>query len=321
MLVSVIIPAYNVEKTLERAVKSVMLQTYREIEILIVDDGSPDNSGLIADRLAEEDSRIRVIHQINGGLSAARNTGIEEAEGIYIAFLDSDDEFELDIIETFVSYYEQHQMDLFIFNINRLNLQGTTSLLKNAKNGIFTDTEEALNAIFTHNGLDFYAWNKIYKASLFDEIRYPVGKLYEDTRVSYGTVVKSQKVVTTDKVGIKYYENDESIVAQSFNPKQMDNVTERLIIHSDIKLNYPSLVPLSSKRVIDGILSTAYKLATVDEFKNYSEYDHKLKQLFKDNKEDFDKSVYVDWKRIAAFQLYSFSPKLYAKVYRLYLNK
>ena len=101
----------------------------------------------------------------------------------------------------------------------------------------------------------------------------------------------------------------------------MDNVTERLIIHSDIKLNYPSLVPLSSKRVIDGILSTAYKLATVYEFKNYSEYDHKLKQLFKDNKEDFDKSVYVDWKRIAAFQLYSFSPKLYAKVYRLYLNK
>ena len=101
MLVSVIIPAYNVEKTLERAVKSVMLQTYREIEILIVDDGSPDSSGLIADRLAGEDSRIRVIHQVNGGLSAARNTGIEEAEGIYIAFLDSDDEFELDIIETF----------------------------------------------------------------------------------------------------------------------------------------------------------------------------------------------------------------------------
>lgn len=321
MLVSVIIPAYNVEKTLERAVKSVMLQTYQELEILIVDDGSPDNSGLIADRLAEEDSRIRVIHQINGGLSAARNTGIEEAAGDYIAFLDSDDEFELDIIETFVSYYEQHQMDLFVFNINRLNLQGTTSLLKDAKNGIITDTEEALKTIFTHNGLDFYAWNKIYKTSLFDEIRYPVGKLYEDTRVSYGTVVKSRKVVTTDKVGIKYYENDESIVAQSFNPKQMDNVTERLIIHSDIKLNYPSLVPLSSKRVIDGILSTAYKLATVDEFKNYSEYDHKLKQLFKDNKEDFDKSVYVDWKRIAAFQLYSFSPKLYAKVYRLYLNK
>lgn len=321
MLVSVIIPAYNVEKTIERAVRSVMLQTYRELEILIVDDGSPDNSGLIADRLAGEDSRIRVVHQVNGGLSAARNTGIEEAKGDYIAFLDSDDEFELDIIETFVSYYEQHQMDLFIFNIERLNLQGTTSLLKNAKNGILTDTEEALNTIFTHNGLDFYAWNKIYKVSLFDEIRYPVGKLYEDTRVSYGAVVKSRKVVTTNKVGIKYYENDESIVAQSFNPKQMDNVTERLIIHSDIKLNYPSLVPVSSKRVIDGILSTAYKLATVDEFKNYAEYDHKLKQLFKDNVKDFHKSKYVDWKRIAAFQLYSFSPKLYAKVYRLYLNK
>src|SRR5699024_12525651 len=106
MLVSVIIPAYNVEKTLERAVKSAMLQTYRELEILIIDDGSLDNSGLIADKLTEEDSRIRVIHQINGGLSADRNTGIEEAAVDYIAFLDSDDESELDIIDTLVSYYE-----------------------------------------------------------------------------------------------------------------------------------------------------------------------------------------------------------------------
>lgn len=319
MKISVIIPVYNVEETLERAVDSVIAQTYTDLEIILVDDGSTDNSGHMADKLAETDNRIRVIHKINGGLSSARNTGIEQSTGEFIAFLDSDDEYVADILATFVEAYNAQPMDMFIFNI--LRITGNETLVKDAKNDFITDSTDAVESLLDFNGLDFYAWNKVYHRDLLVDVRFPVGKLYEDTMVSYQTVAKAKAVATTDKVGILYYENPLSIVAQSFNPKQMDNVTERIRMLADVKNNFPSLRGKVALRVFDGLLSTAYKIASLDDKAISVKFDKKLKILAASHVVDFKESTDIPTIKKAAWQLYKFNRSIYAKAYRSYLDK
>lgn len=319
MKISVIIPVYNVEATLERAVASIVNQTYTDLEIILVDDGSTDGSGHMCDELAQTDQRLKVIHQVNGGLSAARNTGIEAATGEYIAFLDSDDEFVHDILATFVDAYNERPMELYIFNIMRI--MGEDKLIKNAKHDFMTDSVAALETLLDYNGLDFYAWNKIYQRDLFAEIRYPVGKIYEDTMVSYATVTLAKSVAVTRKVGILYYENPDSIVAQNFNPGQMDNVTERVRMLDAVKLHQPELRSKAALRVFDGLLSTGYKIATVADQEVAVKFDRELKAIAAAHSLDFKESTAIPRLKKAAWQLYKMNRQAYALAYRQYLGK
>lgn len=320
MLISVIIPVYRVEDTLERAVDSVRQQTYQQIEIILVDDGSPDRSGQIAENLAKEDSRIRVIHKENGGLSSARNAGLDVAKGDFVAFLDSDDEFCPHLMEDFYHAYQDHGMDLYVFNLRRIYLDQRKSQDKKAIDQLFQNSKEALKALFQYDGLDFYAWNKIYSRHLFDDIRYPEGKIYEDGRVSYATTVKADKVLTTSKIGINYYENQDSIVAQAFNPQQMDNVTEREWVLNDmLAKHYDSdLIDLAAARLYDGVLSTAFKLAQSPDRLSIQTFDQQLKQTVKLYQPLFKRSPYLSTLKKAAWQVYKLNQSLYKYLYYYY---
>ena len=218
-LISVIIPVYKVEKYVEKCIQSVINQTYENLQIILVDDGSPDNCGKICDEYAKKDHRIEVIHKSNGGLSDARNKGLEIAKGEYIGFVDSDDYIEADMYEVLYNLLKQYNADVSICNFYTVS-QGKISI-KNADNGINEYNRiEILKEILLDKNIQSYAWNKLYKKELFDEIKYPIGKKYEDIGTTFYLLEKCNKVVVTGKSEYYYINRQDSIV---------NNVTETTI--------------------------------------------------------------------------------------------
>ena len=218
-LISLIIPVYKVEKYLEKFIQSVINQTYENLQIILVDDGSPDNCGKICDEYAKKDHRIEVIHKSNGGLSDARNKGLEIAKGEYIGFVDSDDYIEADMYEVLYNLLKQYNADVSICNFYTVS-QGKISI-KNADNGINEYNRiEILKEILLDKNIQSYAWNKLYKKELFDEIKYPIGKKYEDIGTTFYLLEKCNKVVVTGKSEYYYINRQDSIV---------NNVTESTI--------------------------------------------------------------------------------------------
>ena len=218
-LIWIIIPVYKVEKYLEKCIQSVINQTYENLQIILVDDGSPDNCGKICDEYAKKDHRIEVIHKSNGGLSDARNKGLEIAKGEYIGFVDSDDYIEADMYEVLYNLLKQYNADVSICNFYTVS-QGKISI-KNADNGINEYNRiEILKEILLDKNIQSYAWNKLYKKELFDEIKYPIGKKYEDIGTTFYLLEKCNKVVVTGKSEYYYINRQDSIV---------NNVTETTI--------------------------------------------------------------------------------------------
>ena len=223
-LISVIVPVYNVERYLDQCLESIVNQSYRHLEILVVDDGSTDNSGMMCDRWAERDERIRVIHQPNGGLSAARNSALDVMKGEWVIMVDSDDLLHPEATATLVKAITQHNADIVVgdyiaFNDNELP-QWPDNQGKDGTSRTFSQ-EEALTAIFYQQGLTHSAWARIYRADLFDGIRYPVGQLYEDLAIIYPLLKKCDKVVKIDPIVYGYRQRESSILG-NFSPRRAD---------------------------------------------------------------------------------------------------
>lgn len=213
---SVIVPVYNVEKYLERCVNSVINQNYPYMEIILIDDGSKDSSGKICDILAAKDNRIKVIHQQNGGLSAARNTGIDNATGEYIDFLDSDDELLPNVFNDLIPLLEYNKLDLIVFASQKVKPEKINKEKHTGKFSILDGKEALIKEISENGGC---AWNKIYTRKAIGDVRFPVGRLFEDTAVSYKFIANCDKIGIVDKVYHNYYYNPNSIANTSFNVK------------------------------------------------------------------------------------------------------
>ena len=222
--VSVVVPIYNVEKYLNKCIDSIINQTYKNLEIILVDDGSLDNCPKICDSYQKEDNRIKVIHKENGGLSDARNAGIEIATGKYICFIDSDDFISKEYIDTLYKMCIKHNAD--IAECDYIKFKDEKDIIEDE--GILQEQEytniEMLNRLYVKNYSikTTIAWNKLYKIDLFTEIRYPKGKLHEDEFTTYKLIYKSKKVVETDKKLYYYRQNDKSIMGKKFNEKRYD---------------------------------------------------------------------------------------------------
>ena len=192
-LISVIVPVYNIERYVERCLKSIIKQTYENVEIILVDDGSKDKSGEICDRYAEENKRIKVIHQKNQGLSAARNKGIEIATGKYIAFIDGDDYIHKQFIEILYRELIDKNADIVSCDFERVDENRTVEDGSILKYDYLTFTgEEAFKARWT---IYVMAWNKLYRKELFDTCRYPVGKIHEDEYIFHELMYQCKTVI------------------------------------------------------------------------------------------------------------------------------
>lgn len=235
-MISVIIPVYNVEQYLDECVKSVVNQTYKNLEIILVDDGSTDNSGKRCDEYARTDERIRVIHKQNGGLSSARNAGIEIAEGEYFTFIDSDDYITSDMVEQLLFVVEKTGADISSCRMARDEQLLDIGIDEDIS--VFTPTE-TLGLLLQENKLLTSASFKLYKRELFENIRYPEGKLYEDLGTTYKLIHLSNKVAFVDVRKYYYRTNPESITKSNFTNKQLDYYEIAAELRQFIEKNYP----------------------------------------------------------------------------------
>ena len=238
-LISVIVPVYRVEEFLDDCIKSIVEQSYHNLEIILVDDGSPDKCPLKCDEWARRDERIRVIHKKNGGLSDARNTGIRMASGDYIAFIDSDDWVSPDFFENLYysliksnaqiaasgivwAYNDHLQNDKFIYDQRMFS------------------PEEALETLIQGRGFYAVAWNKLYKKTLFEGIEFPVGRLHEDEFVTYRLVGKATKLILCQNA-IYYYRQREGSIMQEWSIRHLDALDAFFQRNTYLKKNYPKL--------------------------------------------------------------------------------
>jgi glycosyltransferase involved in cell wall biosynthesis len=211
-LVSVIIPVYKVEKFLARCIDSVLNQTYKNLEIILVNDGSPDNSLAICRKYAKSDTRIKIIDKKNGGLSSARNAGLDLMNGRYVCFVDSDDVIVPDFVETLYNLSLKYNSLLVQCECEHVY---PTTVIQDAKH--ILDYKKTAQEIFLSKSREFSvrAWDKFYHESLFSDLRFPEGIIYEDDVVAYKILYKAREIVITSRRLYYYYQTNDSIMRNS----------------------------------------------------------------------------------------------------------
>ena len=243
--ISVIVPVYNVAAWLPRCVDSILAQTCENLEILLVDDGSADDSGRICDAYAEKDPRIRVIHKENGGLSSARNAGLDLASGEYIGFVDSDDWIEPEMYAEMLARMEKYDAQLVC--AGRCDVDGGTG---EKTRGLCPEREECISGeelagrIFLWDHCDSSACDKLYRRELFDGIRSPEGKTCEDIPVTYRLALKARRAVLCDRPFYNYFHRSGSISkGAGITEKTFHYSQHTAVILEDIRKNHPKLAP------------------------------------------------------------------------------
>jgi glycosyltransferase involved in cell wall biosynthesis len=214
-LISVIIPVFNVETYLPKCLDSILSQTYENLEIVIVNDGSTDNSPKICKEYANKNSRIKVVHKENGGLSSARNAGLDVATGEYIGFVDSDDFIERNMYREMLNAMLEHSANLVIcnyFSDREIKYPCEKSMLANA---------DLVFRLYLKDKIQAFAWNKLYPRETFSEIRYANGILFEDMDIFLPILEKSKRIVLLNDKLYHYVQRKDSITSSKFNPKQI----------------------------------------------------------------------------------------------------
>lgn len=254
--ISVIVPIYHVEAYLERCIESILQQTYDNLEIILVDDGSGDKCPAICDHYQEKDSRVRVIHKENGGLSSARNAGLDIATGELVTFVDSDDFLEPDMLTVLFQNMEQYAVPISVCFWKEVyeNDPGTLARerAETAKNYRVEclDKLQAMEKMLYQRGTDSCAWGKLFERSLFQEIRFPVSAIYEDIAIMYYVFDKAERVVFTDYPGYGYLQRSTSIMNESFSSKKMMLLEFVETNESFLKNKYPVLADAAASRLV-----------------------------------------------------------------------
>ena len=218
-LISIIVPVYKVEDYINDCIKSILNQTYKQWELILVDDGSPDKCGQICDEIASHDARIKVIHKRNGGLSDARNAGLDVIKGQYVTFVDSDDVIAEEFLEDMKRLAQEYDADIVqcdftknVSDLGKINVKSETIQL----NG----SSEIIKEFLTFGAPKVHACGKIYKSSLFKDLRFPVGKIDEDNFTTYKALSRSSTFINENKYLYYYRVNPESITHRSFNAEK-----------------------------------------------------------------------------------------------------
>lgn len=242
-LLSVIVPVYNVEKYLAKCVDSILNQTYSNLEIILVNDGSRDFSGSICDVFVQKDSRVQVIHKENGGLSSARNMGIEAATGEYITFVDSDDWIESDAYEHLMGLMERNQVQLVCggnYNVDEDTGERTLGVCPR-KEEVIT-TEEMVGRMFLWQDCDSSVCDKIFHRDLLDHFRFPVGKVCEDVSVTYRILLSTDRVAFSNRPFYNYLQRSGSISRTSEITEKTFHFSQHTeVIYSYIREHHPAI--------------------------------------------------------------------------------
>ena len=227
MKISVIIPVYNVASQLDRCMESVTNQTYTDLEIIVINDGSTDSSGQICDEWSKKDARIKVIHQENSGQSKARNAGLEHATGAYIAFVDSDDWIPIDIYQHVIDLFNQYDCDVVDFQPLSVMNETDVKIEKNMKGRVeVVKGRDNILYDYMYKGQTqkspFTVWRKVFRRELFQNIQFIEGMINEDIVINFELLMNAEILVTTDKIGYFYYQATVSTTRNGLRKRDFD---------------------------------------------------------------------------------------------------
>lgn len=294
---SIIVPVYNVEKYIVRCIDSILNQTFKNFELILVNDGSEDASGSICDSYATKHFNIKVIHKKNGGLSTARNKGIDVATGKYIGFVDSDDWISPDMFKTLFEKTSKNDYDIVACNLWLIDNKGHKKLYnENAVDKEYTK-KDAMEEIFENKILTFSSCNKIYKINLFDKVRFCEGIILEDMDISYKLILKSNLIFYTSKPLYYYDYNEQSILRKPFSLKRLDLYTVQKNMYSFYKKEYNYISDKVYLNFFHHSISLFVEFSLYDkkiakDYKYIIEFDKKiLKKLFKDKSTKFKHKI------------------------------
>lgn len=299
-LISVIVPVYKVEKYLKRCIESIQKQTYQNLEIILVDDGSPDRSGEICDEYAKTDARIKVVHKPNGGLSDARNAGLSICTGELIGFVDSDDYIAPNFFEKLYQYKMEHHAEISVCNYVRFQGETVSDTKTEPKSVKVWKGKEALENIYGSYGhlLSACVWNKLYDADLFENLRFPVGMKNEDEYILPRLIDKAETMVYAEE-GLYYYYINEGSITEDSGYLMSDDVykifEDRMAYFEDKGEEYARFVRLTKKGYLDRIIARYKKLSNREMLAHY-------RRKYKEYQKDVNGSGY---------RIFSISPKAY----------
>ena len=247
-LISIIVPIYNVESYLDACIKSIVSQTYSNLEILLIDDGSSDSCPILCESWAETDSRIKVIHKQNGGLSDARNYGLREAHGMYVAFIDGDDTIAPAFISNLYQAICETGSQIAMCSILQVWSDGRTIPLGHLGYAVY-DNKEGMRALIKES-IRQTVCNKLYSYTLVNNLWFPKDKYHEDEFWSYQVFGRATQSVKIDYIGYYYYQHSESIMGAAYSLKRLDAIEALSLRQEYIEEYYPSLSSLAKHKLL-----------------------------------------------------------------------
>ena len=318
-LISVIVPVYRVEEYLERCVESILSQTYENLEVILVDDGSPDRCPAICDAYAGKDARVKVIHQENKGLSGARNAGIELAAGEYLAFVDSDDYVSPHFIEALYQLLQETgcaigQCRFSYVKGEKLTEEGDSAFCiyrgESLMEQLYGPEEKATYFVV--------AWNKLYRAELFKKtgIRYPEGRIHEDEATPYRLFHEARKMAFLDKAMYGYYTENGGSITSVFSAKRLQWLTaqeERIAFYK--KNGYEKLLPAAYRKLCDACITFFFRCTK--QVEGSEALKKELRQRLEHYRADgADFIAALPLRTRMGYELFAMSPGLYEKMLR-----
>lgn len=318
-LISVIVPVYNVERYLEKCVNSIVNQTYKNLEIILVNDGATDSSGDLCDKLAMIDNRIKVYHKENGGLSDARNYGVERATGEYVGFVDSDDYIDAEMYEKLYEAIKKENVDVAECSL-KVIYPGKIELFTDEKYYKVLGKTEYLEEYLTIKKIFGSVWTKLIKSDVAKKLVFPKGKLYEDTYYAYDLINIANTFVLIDSPSYNYLMRENSITNSKFNPRIFDLIEIVEKFHKMTYENYPSLKEAADCRKMYAYFSVLNSILLEENYRD-NEYYSEILSYFKRNYISLLKNKYINHNRKLSVILIKLNIDLYRKVLMKYKKK
>lgn len=282
-LISIVVPVYNVEEYIVECIESVLQQTYKNWELLLIDDGSTDDSGEICENYSQRDERIRVFHKQNGGQSTARNYGLDRIKGKYLIFLDSDDYWNKNALSELYAMVQKYDSKIVCMG-NRLYNDAQRKFCGEAyvySEPFVLSGEEAFSNMLIRNGLDSNPWGKLYESELWQDIRFPEGHIFEDIPVTYRILLKAPSVVNLGKPYCVYRIRSTSTTGENFSKKRIDYTKFSKDVYEFVKKYYPQYSKNGQIFYLNAVVENYLRLGRVRDKRDYLEYSDFIKKEIK----------------------------------------
>lgn len=319
--ISIIVPVYNVEKYLDRCIDSILNQDFEDFELILVNDGATDQCPEICDKYRKKDERIIVLNKENGGLSSARNAGLNIARGEYVGFVDSDDWISRNMYSMLYQICEKENLDMSICGVKLCFDDERKNKLYYKSDSVRVMTkEEALKELFVYSSFGEEAWNKLYKRHIFKEIRYPEGKIHEDTFCICEILEQCRRIGYITEIGYYYYQRNDSIMNINKKIPVIDKIEAVSIVLDYLKSQHSEIyneglynIGSSPLKNLKNILESSSEMA--------KQYKKELKDFYKIYKKDILKNRNFNFGTKIIILSLTVSSRVTSLLYKLHFGK